>query len=79
MGGFEGTGGAAQNEREHPGPWLWQRGQWGAAAGEGGRRVNRLEGTRWGARPPSRRRSCVAPRSRTASGRSAPGWGEEQG
>ena len=46
MGGFEGAGGAAQDEGEHPGPWLWQGGQWGAAAGEGGRRVNRLEGTR---------------------------------
>ena len=25
--------------------WLWQEWPWGAAAGEGGRRVNRLEGT----------------------------------
>ena len=27
---------------QHPGPWLWQGWPWGAAAGEGGRRVNRL-------------------------------------
>ena len=45
-GGFEGAGGAAQDEGEHPGPWLWQGRQWCAAAAEGGRRVNRLEGTR---------------------------------
>ena len=42
---FEAAGGAAQDEGEHPGPWLWQGGQWGAAADEGGRRVNPLEGT----------------------------------
>ena len=45
MGGFEAAGGAAQDEREHPGPWLWQGGPWGAAAGEGGRHLSRLEGT----------------------------------
>ena len=45
MGGIEGAGGAAQDEGKHPGPWLWQGGQWGAAAAEGGRRVNRLEVT----------------------------------
>ena len=28
-----------------PGPWLWQGGRWGAAAAEGGRRVNPREGT----------------------------------
>ena len=50
-GGFEAAGAAAQDEGERPGPWLWQGGQWGAAAGEGGRRVNRLEGT--GGWPPS--------------------------
>ena len=44
-GGFKGAGGAAKDEGKHPGPWLWQAGQWGAAAAEGGRRVNRLEGT----------------------------------
>jgi len=43
--GFEAAGGAAQDQAARPGPWLWQGGQWGAAAGEGGRRVNRLEGT----------------------------------
>ena len=44
-GGFEGAGATAQDERERPGPWLWQGWPRGAAAGEGGRRVNRLEGT----------------------------------
>ena len=53
MGGFEGAGGAAQDEGEHPGRWLWQGGPWGAAAAEGGRRVNRLEGT-WAAPSPAR-------------------------
>ena len=45
VGGFEGAGGAAQDEEKHPGPWLWQGWPRGAAAAEGGRRVNRLEGT----------------------------------
>ena len=45
MGGFEGAGGAAQDEGEHPGPWLWQGLRRGRAAAEGGRRVNRLEAT----------------------------------
>ena len=44
-GGFEGAGAAAQDEVGRPGPWLWQAWPCGAAAGEGGRRVNRLEGT----------------------------------
>ena len=44
-GGLEAAGGAAQDEGEHPGPWLWQGGQWGAAAAEGGRCVSRLEDT----------------------------------
>ena len=43
-GGFEGAGAAAQEEGKRPGPWLWQGWPCGAAAGEGGRRVNRLEG-----------------------------------
>ena len=55
MGGFEAAGATAQDEGEHPGPWLWQGGQWGAAAGEGGRRLNRLEGTS------SRLRSACSP------------------
>ena len=46
MGGFEAAGGAAQDEGEHPGPWLWQGEPWGAAAGEGGRHLNRLEATK---------------------------------
>ena len=41
-GGFKGAGATAQEEGKRPGPWLWQ---WSAAAAEGGRRVNRLEGT----------------------------------
>ena len=41
-GGFEGAGATAQEERRRAGPWLRR----GAAAGEGGRRVNRLERTR---------------------------------
>ena len=45
-GGFEGAGATAQEERKRPGPWLWQGWPRGVAAGEGGRRVNRLEGTR---------------------------------
>ena len=36
---------AAQGEGERPGPWLLQGWPCGAAAGEGGRRVNRLEVT----------------------------------
>ena len=44
-GGFEAAGGAAQEQAGHPGPWLWQEWPWGAAASEGGRRVNRLEDT----------------------------------
>jgi hypothetical protein len=43
---FEGAGATAQEERKRPGPWLWQGWPRGVAAGEGGRRVNRLEGTR---------------------------------
>ena len=42
-GGIEGAGGAAQEKGEHPSPWLWQGGPWGAAAAEGSRRVDRLE------------------------------------
>ena len=45
MGGFEGVGATAQEEGKRTGPWLWQGWPWGAAAGEGGRRVNRLEDT----------------------------------
>ena len=41
--GFEPAGGAAQDEAGRPGPWLWQEGQWGAAASEGGRHLNPLE------------------------------------
>ena len=44
-GGFDGTDGAAQEEGERPGPWLWRGWPCGAAAGEGGRRDNRLEAT----------------------------------
>ena len=44
-GGFEAAGGAAQDQPGRPGPWLWQGGQWGAAAAEGGRHLNLLEGT----------------------------------
>ena len=44
-GGFEGAGAAAQDEVGRPGPWLWQGWPRGAAAAEGGRRVNRLRGT----------------------------------
>ena len=49
---FEAAGGAAQEQAGRPGPWLWQEWPWGAAASEGGRRVNRLEdtGARGGAR-----------------------------
>ena len=47
-GGFEGAGAAAQEEGERPDPWLRQGWPCGAASGEGGRRVNRLEGTRHG-------------------------------
>ena len=43
--GFKGAEATAQDERERPGPWLWQGWPCGAAAAEGGRRVNRLEGT----------------------------------
>ena len=42
---FEAAGGAAQEQAGRPGPWLWQEWPWGAAASEGGRRVNRLEDT----------------------------------
>ena len=62
-GGFEAAGATAQEEGKRPGPWLWQGWPRGAAAGEGGRRVNRLEGTgrarcarRRRRRPSSRRR-----------------------
>ena len=41
-GGFEGAGATAQEEGKRPGPWLWQGWPCGAAAAEGGRRVNRL-------------------------------------
>ena len=44
-GGFEAAGAAAQEEGERPDPWLRQGWPWGAATAEGGRRVNRLEGT----------------------------------
>ena len=46
MEGFEGDGAAAQEEGKRAGPWLWQGWPCSAASGEGGRRVNRLEGTR---------------------------------
>ena len=36
----------AQESVRRPGPWLWQGWPWGAAAAEGGRNLNRLEGTR---------------------------------
>ena len=39
----KGMGATAQEEGERPGPWLWQGWRCGAAVGEGGRRVNRLE------------------------------------
>ena len=39
------AGATAQEEGKHPGPWLWHGWPRGAAAGEGGRRVNRLERT----------------------------------
>ena len=42
--GFEGTGATDHDAGERPGPWLWQGWRCGAAVGEGGRRVNRLEG-----------------------------------
>ena len=45
-GGFEGAGATAQEERRRAGPWLWREWPRGGAAGEGGRRVNRLERTR---------------------------------
>ena len=45
VGGFEGAGATAQEEGKRAGPWLWQGWPCGAAAGEGGRRVNRLERT----------------------------------
>ena len=35
-----------QGEGKRPGPRLWLGGQWGAAAGVGGRCVNLREGTR---------------------------------
>ena len=44
-GGFEAAGAAAEEEGKRPGPWLWQGWPCGAVAAEGGRRVNRLEGT----------------------------------
>ena len=43
--GFKAAGGAAQDEGKRPGPWLWQGWPWGAATGEGGRHLNRLEDT----------------------------------
>ena len=63
MGGFERAGAAAQEEGKRPGPRLWQEWPCGAAAGEGGRRVNRLEGTSGRARPPANR-ARAGPRSR---------------
>jgi hypothetical protein len=47
-GGFEAAMATAQEEGERPDPWLRQGWPCGAASGEGGRRVNRLEGTRHG-------------------------------
>ena len=44
-GGFEGAGATAQEAGKRPGPWLWRGWPWDAAAAEGGRRVNWLEGT----------------------------------
>ena len=46
VGGFEGAGDTAQEEGKRTGPWLWQEWPCGAAAAEGGRHLNRLEGTR---------------------------------
>ena len=43
-GGLEGAGAAAQDEVGRPDPLLWQGWPRGAAAAEGGRRVNRLRG-----------------------------------
>ena len=48
--GLEAAGGAAQDHAGRPGPWLWQGWPWGAAAAEGGRHLNRLEGTHDGTR-----------------------------
>ena len=45
MGGFEGDAAATQDDGKRAGPWLWQGWPCGAAAAEGGRRVNRLEVT----------------------------------
>ena len=42
---FETAWGAAQDQAGRHGPWLWQGWPCGAAAAEGGRRVNPLEGT----------------------------------
>ena len=52
-GGFEEGGATAQEEGKRPGPWLWQEWPCEAAAGEGGRPLNRLEGT-----APRRRGAC---------------------
>ena len=43
--GFEGAGATGHDAGGRAGPWLWQGWPRGTAAGEGGRRVNRLEGT----------------------------------
>ena len=45
-GGCEGAGATAQEQGKRPGPWLWQEWPWGAAAAEGGRHLDPLEGTR---------------------------------
>ena len=57
--GFEGAGATAQEERKRPGPWPWQGWPRGAAAGEGGRHLNRLEGT-YEIAPPDEQRSIVS-------------------
>ena len=58
-GGFEGAAAKAQEEGKRPGPWLWQEWPWGAAAAEGGRHLNPLEGTRLrGAAASARRAAC---------------------
>jgi len=81
-GGFEGARAAAQDEGELPGPRLWQGRPRGAAAGEGGRRVNRLEGTSAiapGTKPEAiPTRSCVLPAGASRSsalGTGSPGEG----
>ena len=42
----KGLGPLPRSKGGRPGPWLWQGGQWGAAAAEGGGRLNPLVGTR---------------------------------